>query len=239
MSEQNPNWADTFSVEVSDGGGEIVVRRIDSAGGWGQPLEVRCVASQMEALQQLMNFCEDLDTRVVLDLVEDLLGNCPLVQMDCTGVTGCRGGPPLQCAAAPGAGEQQLAELITVGEEIAYTGRCLGSVDGGGWTFVNEEGHSTTDLSDVTQEMAGGKRRPHSVSQCARPHSVSHCATATECRLPSVHLRHQRHGLQPGAGSLSLSHSLSLSLSLSLTVCVCVVVVLVFVCGCVCLCLCL
>ncbi len=156
VNEQNPGWRDTFSVEVSADKSEIVVTRIDSNSGWGQPLELTCVASQMEALQQLMNLCEDLDTRVVLDLVDDLLHNCPLVPLDGSGVAGCGGGPPRLGGAADGAGEQQLAELITVGEELAYTGLCLGSVDGGGWTFVNEEGRSTTDLSDVTQEMAGG-----------------------------------------------------------------------------------
>ena len=154
VNEQNPAWGDRFSATVS--GGEITVTRLDDRGGWGQPLELRCVATQMEALQQLMNLCEALDTRVVLDLVEDLLGSCPLVQMDCSGADACRGGPPVQCAAAAGPGEQQLAEVITVGEELAYTGMCLGSVDGGGWTFVNEEGRSTVDRSDVTQEMAGG-----------------------------------------------------------------------------------
>ena len=55
VNEQNPAWGDTFSVVVSADKGEIAVTRTDSPSGWGQPLELTCVASQMEALQQLMN----------------------------------------------------------------------------------------------------------------------------------------------------------------------------------------
>lgn len=156
VNTQNPGWADTFSVVVN-GNSMITVHREDSDAGWGQPLEIQCVASQMESLQQLMNMCESLDTRTTLDLVDNLLAACPLVAMDCNGATDCRGGLPLQCAATPGlAGEAQLAEIITVGEELPYTGLCLGSVDGGGWTFVNEQGRSTTDSTDVFPEMLGG-----------------------------------------------------------------------------------
>ena len=45
-----------------------------------------------------------------------------------------------------------LAELITIGEEVAYDGFCMNSVAGGGWTFVAQGSPS----SGSTDQPKGG-----------------------------------------------------------------------------------
>lgn len=112
----------------------------------------------MAGLVQLVDQCEAIPVRESLDMIDDLLGHCDTVALDCT-ADGCRGGPPLQCAAAADVsaaeGVTTLAEVITIGEEISYDGLCLGAV-GGGWTYVTEDGRSATDMSDVFAEEGGG-----------------------------------------------------------------------------------
>ena len=164
VNDQNPNWRDTFSVRLNSGkgGGQtIAVTRTDSSGGWGQDLEISCTANgAMAGLTQLENSCEGIPAREAVDAIVDLMGHCDMVAMDCD-ANGCRGGPPLQCAtagdgSAAADGETTLAEVITAGEEVSYQGLCLGSVDGGGWTYVTEAGRSTTDTSDVFIERPTG-----------------------------------------------------------------------------------
>lgn len=47
---QNAGWADTFSVRLNhkSRGDSLIVTRIDSAGGWGQDLEITCTGAVSE-----------------------------------------------------------------------------------------------------------------------------------------------------------------------------------------------
>ena len=112
----------------------------------------------MESLVQLKNQCEKIPVREAIDLIDDMMGHCDMIDVDCTGPKGCRGGPPTQCShmQKPAEGPTKLAEVVTLTEEIGYTGYCLQSVAGGGWTFVNEAKRSTTDINDVFPEQLGG-----------------------------------------------------------------------------------
>ena len=160
VNPQNPGWNDAFTVTLDSkgrGGQTITVHRTDSDSGWGQPLQITCTAQNaMAGLEQLSQQCEEIPVREALDMIDDLLGHCDMVAMNCD-ANGCRGGPPLSCAAVPGGAEgvTGLAELITIGEEVAYDGFCMNSVAGGGWTFVNEQGRSVTDTDDIFPEVHG------------------------------------------------------------------------------------
>jgi hypothetical protein len=160
VNAQEPGWADTFSVHLDDKtrGQTLVVTRTDQDAGWGQDLEITCTANgAMAGLVQLVDQCEAIPVTEALDMIDDLLGHCDTVHLDCS-PSGCRGGPPLQCSALDGTatGITALAEVITIGEEVSYNGLCNGDVDGGGWTFVNEEGLSTVDPNDVFAEELHG-----------------------------------------------------------------------------------
>jgi hypothetical protein len=161
VNKQNPGWKDTFKVQVGKDEKTITVVRTDcrQGCGWGQPLEIACTArGAMQSLEQLKGQCEKIPVKKALDVMEDMMGHCPMVKLDCT-AGHCRGGPPVQCAEAPKPRKQgvtRLAEVITLGKEMAYNGFCLESVAGGGWTFVNEQGRSTTDITDVFPERLHG-----------------------------------------------------------------------------------
>ena len=136
------------------------IHRDTKKGGWGHNLRVQCVAKgMMEQLVQLKNQCEHIPTRESVDLIGDLLSHCKLINVDCSGAKrGCRGGPPLQCASVKETreGVTTLAEVVSLGKEISYSGYCLESIAGGGWTFVNEERRSTTDINDIFPEQLHG-----------------------------------------------------------------------------------
>jgi hypothetical protein len=160
VNTQEDGWGDTFSVHLDDKrrGQTLLVTRTDADAGWGQDLEISCVANgAITGLIQLVDQCEAIPVTEAIDMIDDLLGHCDTVQLDCS-PSGCRGGPPLQCAQLDGAptGITTLAEVITIGEEVSYNGMCNGDVDGGGWTYVTEEGLSATDLNDVFAEELGG-----------------------------------------------------------------------------------
>lgn len=160
-NRQDPGWSDTFSVHLQQKrrGQNLVVTRTDTDGGWGQDLEITCTANgPLPGLVQLADQCEAIPVTEAIDMIEDLLGHCDTVQLDCSGPSGCRGGPPVQCAQAPGAasGVTTLAEVITIGEEVSYDGLCNQDVDGGGWTYVAEPGLSTVDPDDVFAEELHG-----------------------------------------------------------------------------------
>lgn len=164
INPQNPNWPDTFHIHVANNGQHITVSRNDpgcedGTCGWGQQLEVQCTAEgSMESFSQLYDSCLAIPPTDMLDMIDDLLGSCSdVIDLDCD-ATGCHGGLPLQCAAVanPVEGINDLAERISVDEELNTQGYCLESVAGGGWTFVNEEGYSTTDISDLFAEELGG-----------------------------------------------------------------------------------
>ena len=66
-------------------------------------------------------------------------------------------------------------EVITIGEEVSYNAICNQDVDGGGWTYVTEEGLSTVDPNDVfAEELHGYHVRESTMTKRITPTVVSH-----------------------------------------------------------------